>query len=129
MHLIISSWKIDFLIADHAMKAYLESWNERAITGMDNLDFALLQPVRFKIIRELKKAKEPLYIEDIAKRIGESPRLTSFHLATLQEKGFVRSEFRVVKAAQSKGKAGRFFELTEQVDKSVSKLIKELNED
>jgi len=95
---------------------------------MDYSDFVLLQPVRFKIIRELRRAKEPLYIEEIAKRIGESARLTSFHLATLQQKGFVRSEFGVVKAPESKGKAGRFFELTEQANRALAKFVSEISQ-
>lgn len=85
----------------------------------------LLQPVRYKIVRELRRADEPLYIDEVARRIGENPRLVSFHLATLQQNGFVTSEFRIVQAPRSRGKAGRFFMPTQKVDKVMNELARE----
>lgn len=101
----------------------------RKVTGVGAIEdgsvAVLLQPVRYKIVRELRRAGEALYIDEIAKRIGENPRLVSFHLATLQQNEFVTSEFRIVEAPRSRGKAGRFFMTTQKVDKVLNELSKE----
>ncbi len=89
----------------------------------------ILQPVRYKIYKALKEAGEPLYIDEIANRIKEDRRLVSFHLATLEQYGFAKSEFKVITPAKSnpgKGKAGRFFSLTPKVEEVLKGLKKEL---
>ncbi len=86
----------------------------------------LLQETRFKIVRELKRAEGPLYIDELARRIGENPRLVSFHLAVLQRSGLVTSEFRVIDSPKSRGKAGRFFSLTEKANEVASRLAQEI---
>jgi predicted ArsR family transcriptional regulator len=89
----------------------------------------ILQPIRYRIYQELKKAGKPLYVDEVAKRLDIDRRLVSFHLATLEEHGFVTSEFKAITAAQSnpgKGKAGRFFSLTEKADVVLRRLKKEI---
>ena len=89
----------------------------------------ILQPIRYRIYQELKKAGKPLYVDEVAKRLGVDRRLVSFHLATLEENEFVTSEFKVLTAAQSnpgKGKAGRFFSLTGKAEKVLRQLKKEI---
>lgn len=88
----------------------------------------LLQPTRYKIIMTLKQAKgEPLYIDEVAKRINENHRLVSFHLAMMQKEGFLTSEIREIRKPNSpSGRAGRFYKLTPKVDKILSELKKEL---
>lgn len=77
------------------------------------------QPTRLKIINVLREAGEPLYIEQIAQRIkGVDRRSVSFHLATLAQYGFVKGEYREIEASHSKGKAAKFYELTEKVDRT-----------
>ena len=79
----------------------------------------LTQPTRLKIINVLREAGEPLYIEQIAKRIkGVDRRSVSFHLATLAEYGFVKGEYREIETSRSRGKAAKFYELTEKVDQT-----------
>jgi predicted ArsR family transcriptional regulator len=87
----------------------------------------MLHPIRWKILSTLKKEGSPMYIDSIAKMIGTDRRLVSFHLATLEEYGFLESEFKVVEEPKSKGKAGRFYKLTAKVDKlrpELAKIIK-----
>ena len=84
----------------------------------------LLHPIRYKIIETLKVAEKPMYIDEIAKKIKENRRLTSFHLSTLENKGYATSEFGVIKKPASMGKAGRFYRLTSKVDIVLEELTK-----
>ena len=84
--------------------------------------YILLQPIRWKIIRVLKKARRPMYIKEIAKEVGEDWKIVAFHLAKLADAGFVEGEFRVIELAKSKGRAGKFYRLTDKVDKVLSRI-------
>ena len=87
----------------------------------------LLQPTRYKIIKALRTGGRAMYIDEIARKIGEKPRLVSFHLAMLELGGFLESEWAEVKKPNSpSGKAGRFFKLTPKVDDVLTKLKAEL---
>jgi predicted ArsR family transcriptional regulator len=89
----------------------------------------ILQPIRYKIYQELRRAGKPLYVDEVAKRLDIDRRLVSFHLATLEEHGFVTSQFKAITPAQSnpgKGKAGRFFSLTGKAQKVLTRLKKEI---
>ena len=77
----------------------------------------MLHPVRWKILTALKGKDKEMYIDEIANMIEEDRRLVSFHLSILQNRGFLESEFKVLQVPKSKGKAGRFFRLTEKFDK------------
>ena len=93
-----------------------------------NIEEALIvaHPERLKIFMALKNAKEPLFINKLAKIINTDRKLVSYHLSTLEQHGFVESEFKVIKIPQSKGKAGRFYKLTKKADETIPKLIKYL---
>ena len=84
----------------------------------------MLHPIRWKILMALKEKNKAMYIDPIAEMIGEERRLVSFHLSTLEEKGFLESEFKIVTKPKSKGKAGRFYNLTPKFDKLRPKLVK-----
>ena len=85
------------------------------------IDDAILQRTRLKILTLLMKAGAPLYIEQIAKDVGESSRLTAHHLEILEELGLVKSEFGIIKDA-SRPVAGRFFEATKKADEALERL-------
>lgn len=82
----------------------------------------LLHPVRYKIIELFGKEARDMYIDEIAGLIGEDPRLTSFHLTTLQEKGYAESKFGIIDKPASKGRAGRFYRLTPKVEKDLNEI-------
>ena len=84
----------------------------------------MLHPERWKLICALKELGKPLFIGQLADKIGTDRRLISYHLSTLEEHGFVKSEFKVIEPPSSKGKAGRFYELTSKVDEIKPKLAK-----
>ena len=87
----------------------------------------LLQPTRYKIIKALKGGRNrSMYIDEIARKIGEKPRLTSFHLAMLERDGFLESEWREIRKPIASGRAGRFFKLTHKVDDVIAELRSEL---
>ena len=64
----------------------------------------VMHPVRFKILQCIKEATEPLFVEQIAKAVGEHPRLVSHHLDVLQEIGLVDCKYGIEKV---KGSARR----------------------
>jgi len=110
----------------------LENAHARSVIGDFGLSFVkdagvLLQPTRYKIVVALKTANRPMYVDEIAHKIGEKPRLTSFHLAMMEHGGFLSSEWKEVRKANSpSGKAGRFFKLTPKVDAVFSALKTQL---
>jgi DNA-binding transcriptional ArsR family regulator len=84
-----------------------------------------MQPIRLKIVKLLKQSKEPLYIEQIAEKVGEDRRSVSFHLATLAENGFVEGDFEIIRSSTKNpgtGKAGKFYKLTPKVDEVLQKV-------
>lgn len=83
----------------------------------------LFHPLRYKIVELLRKG--PMYINEIAKAVGKDRRLTSYHLRTLEEYGFVSSEYEVSQEGMSKGKALRMYWLTGKVDE-VMVMVKKL---
>ena len=88
--------------------------------------YILTQPTRLKIINALRKAKKPLFIEQIAEAVGEDRRSVSFHLTTLAEYGFVKGEYKVSEMPRSKGKAAKYYQLTEKVDDVFSRFSKSI---
>jgi len=89
--------------------------------------YVLMQPTRQKIIKVLSGSKEPLYITEIASKIGENPRNVSFHLATLAEYGFVDGEYREIEKpahhSAMTGRAGKFYRLTSKVGEVRKRLV------
>ena len=89
-----------------------------------NLLYVLMQPTRQKIIKLLQLG-EPLYIEQIAEKIGEDRRSVSFHLATLAENGFVEGEYREIERATKnpgRGRGAKFYRVTPRVKEVMGKL-------
>ena len=84
----------------------------------------MLHPIRWNILMTLKSTGAEMYIDPIADAVEKDRRLVSFHLATLEEYGFLKSEFKVVEKPKSKGKAGRFYRLTPKFDKVKGELVK-----
>lgn len=77
--------------------------------------YVLMHPIRQKIVRLLEQSVEPLYIEEIAKRLGDDRRKVSFHLATLAEHGFVEGEYRIITPPTQnpgRGRGAKFYRLT-----------------
>jgi DNA-binding transcriptional ArsR family regulator len=88
----------------------------------------VLHPERWKLIKALREIGKPLFIGEIADKLGMERRLVSYHLATLEQHGFVISEFKIIEPPHSKGKAGRFFQLTNKADEIIPKLIEALKD-
>ncbi len=87
--------------------------------------YVLVQPTRQKIIKLLRSSKDPLYIEQIADKIGEDRRSVSFHLATLAENGFVEGEYRIIQQATEnpgRGRGAKYYRLTKKVEYALGKL-------
>ena len=88
----------------------------------------ILQPTRRKVIENLK-LKGSMYIEKIAKSIKEDRKNVVFHLMTLKENGFVDYDLGIIDIPNpSKGRAGKFYKLTEKGFKAAEIIEKLFNE-
>ena len=84
----------------------------------------LLHPIRFRIVELL--AEKPMYINEIAKAMGEERRLVSSHLLTLEEYGFVSSKYEILEHPKSRGKAVRKYWVNGKIEDVISELKKKL---
>jgi DNA-binding transcriptional ArsR family regulator len=82
----------------------------------------ILHPIRFKIVELL--AEKPMHISEISRALNEERRLVSYHLDTLDEYGFVSSNYAISEHPKSRGKALRIYSTTGKVKKVVSELKK-----
>ncbi|HUV02805.1 MAG TPA: winged helix-turn-helix domain-containing protein [Desulfobacteria bacterium] len=84
----------------------------------------LLHPIRFRILELLKE--KPMHINAISIAMGMERRLVTYHLAILEEYGFLTSKYEISLEKKSKGKALRIYTVTDKVAKVISELKKEL---
>ncbi len=70
---------------------------------------ALGHPLRLRIISLLAREGRPMYLSEIASKLGVSRALAKIHLLKLEKAGIVRS--RVVLIDQDSARALRFYEL------------------
>jgi DNA-binding transcriptional ArsR family regulator len=85
---------------------------------------ALLHPIRFRIVELL--AEKPMHINVISKALREERRLVSYHLHTLEEYGFLSSNYEISEQPKLKGKAIREYRVTEKVEEVISQLKEKL---
>ena len=85
--------------------------------------YCLMQPKKQAILSVLQESKQPLFINEIAKKIKLNHRTTSFHLVDLTEFGFVKSKFTINKI----GRGSRFFQITPKVKEVKQKIIRVLD--
>ncbi len=57
----------------------------------------MMHPARFQILQYLREAKEPRFIDQIAKAKDIHPRMVSHHIDVLQEQGLVESKYEMMK--------------------------------
>jgi len=84
------------------------------------LTHTLTHPIRFKIANALREADQPMFIGQIADHLKINSRLASFHLAALLQYGLVEGEWRVSELPKSKGKAVKYYRLTEKAKKILA---------
>ncbi len=84
----------------------------------------LLHPMRYKIVELL--AEKPMHINEMSKVLGEERRLVSYHLLTLEEYGFLNSNYEISEQPKSKGKAIRKYRVTGKVEEVFLELKKRL---
>lgn len=89
------------------------------------LGHILVHPIRYQIVRSIRENGR-LYINQMADMLDIDRKVISFHLSTLSQYGFVESEYEVLKIPHSKGKAAKYFHLTDKVDEVLSNVKKEL---
>jgi DNA-binding transcriptional ArsR family regulator len=77
----------------------------------------VMHPSRYQILQCLRKANEPLFVEQIAKLVNIHPRMVSHHLDILEEGELVESKYELVKVNGSKrGVAVRLCKATSKAD-------------
>jgi predicted ArsR family transcriptional regulator len=83
-----------------------------------------LQPERYRLLELI--AEKPIHINALASALGMERRLVSYHLATLEARGFVTSKYEVSEEPKTKGKALRVYTVTDKVADVKKKLKKGL---
>jgi predicted transcriptional regulator len=87
---------------------------------MDGTAEVVMQPARFKILQHLRQAREPQFVDQIAKAVGVHPRMVSHHLDVLEEQELVRSEYELAPASGSRRQvAVRMCRATPKAEKVV----------
>ena len=91
-----------------------------------NLVHIATHPMRYKVLKLLYETNKPMYIAEIARKVGVNKRLVGFHLLTLLQHGLVESEYGL-KQSSSKDKRGRpivvsYYNLSEKGRELMSKL-------
>lgn len=82
-----------------------------------------MHPARFQILRVLREAKEPMYIDQIAKETKINARMVSHHLDVLEEQGLASSEYKLVDASGSKRKvAVRLCSATQKAEEVIKNI-------
>ena len=84
--------------------------------------YPLSHPARASIIKMLKKEGKA-YIAQIAKNLGFSERLVSFHLSVLSSGNFVESEYALSNPSKNPPRVVRYYHLTDKVDKALAEFI------
>jgi len=83
-----------------------------------------LQPERYRIMELL--AEKPMYISELSRALPEERRLIAYHLAALEECGFVKSRYEISERPRSRGKAIRVYTATDKAAEVKAKLKKGL---
>lgn len=84
--------------------------------------YTLSHPARAAIVKFLRK-EGPAYTTQIAKALGLSERLASFHLSMLCGKGFLDSEYHLTNPATSPPRVARYYRLTPKVDDTLRTFV------
>lgn len=87
--------------------------------------YVLSHPARASIVKFLRKSVRA-YIRQIAKGLGLSDRVVSFHLSMLASEGFVKSEYGLSNPGADPSRVVRYYELTDEVNKVLEQLLAEL---
>ena len=108
------------------IEARLKQMNETKIKHLEELGgaYTLSHPARAAIVALLRK-KGKSYPAEIARELGLSERLVSFHLSMLSGGGFLVSEY----ALSNPGNPPRvvkYYQLTKKVDEALERFVKEL---
>jgi DNA-binding transcriptional ArsR family regulator len=70
--------------------------------------------------------EQPRHVNALASALGMERRLVSYHLLTLEDKGFVTSKYEISEEPRAKGKAIRLYTVTAKVADVKAKLRKGL---
>nr|MDO8082068.1 ArsR family transcriptional regulator [Candidatus Freyarchaeota archaeon] len=93
------------------------------------MTYNVLPPIRFKIVNLLLK-EAPLYIAQIAEKIGEERRLVSYHLTSLSKAGIVEAEWKLEnpkKSSKGAPKAVKYYKLTDKAESVIPLIINQLS--
>lgn len=87
--------------------------------------YPLSHPARASIVKLLKK-KGKAYPAQIARDLGLSERLISFHLSVLRSSKFVDSEYALSNPSKNPARVVRYYHLTDKVDSALADFINNL---
>ena len=77
----------------------------------------VMHPARYLILQCIRKSKDPLYVDQLAKAVDIHPRMVSHHLDVLEEQGLVECKYELVNIEGSKrGVAVRLCSVTPKTE-------------
>lgn len=80
----------------------------------------ITHPVRYQIVELV--GKRPMYINALSRALGEKKGLVAYHLAVLQERGFMKSKYEIFVLLNPGGLAIRVYTVTDKVAEVKTKL-------
>jgi len=84
---------------------------------IDGTANVVMHPARYQIIQCLRKSKEPMFVEQIAKEVEVHPRMVSHHLDVLEKQELIECKYDLVQLDGSKrGIAVRLCKTTEKAE-------------
>lgn len=96
---------------------------------MDGTAKVVMHPARYQILQCLRKSKESMFVEQIAKQVDVHPRMVSHHLDVLEKQELVECKYDLIHVNGSKrGIAVRLCTSTDKVEE-VFNNIKEVLEE
>jgi len=90
-----------------------------ALLGISDRLLRRLEAVLLVLLEE-----RPRHINALSSALGMERRLVSYHLLTLEDKGFVTSKYEISEEPRSKGKALRVYKVSAKVADVKAKLKK-----
>ena len=87
--------------------------------------YVLSHPIRTAIIKILREKGEA-YPAQIAKELGLSERLVTFHLSVLSSAELVKSRYGLTNPVKSPPRAVRYYRATSKVDEAVDEFAASL---
>lgn len=96
---------------------------------IDGTANVVMHPARYQILHCLRKAKESMFVEQIAKKVDVHARMVSHHLDVLEKQELVECKYDLIQVNGSKrGIAVRLCKITDKAEEVFKEIREALGE-